>query len=1115
MLGMLVSLIITLIESLISVAAVPLIIIVIGMVLKNGSPNFKNVHVLTYLNNLIGSLGSLTETDPVVRNAPKKYRSIIEALKHKLQEKNERISELETELESTNGKKDRFKGLISKLESKLKDQNKTIGFLEKKLNEFKQIHESDIDSICSDSYDPNKVEKLIVILKEEIDKRRKTEEFIAELKQIIILEDCDTCDNSVSTAGTECVQSSYSSHSSIELKDLDDYLEYIREYVDNNHDVQDRLSKAESELDDCRYTLKRAEKIERNLLLKCQKVKSFKKWKNQIKNLIDDYDHNESIYDDASSECSSKRTELYGRMDDTIRDMMGDMMQDMMDRRYGRTECDDETSTCDGHSDCDFEDDKSDDDESDLFALLTQLSTIICSCREKEFRTSHDLRILIDLLSSHLTSYNTKVVELNRACDLDYPTVVVPDFDCDSSIASITTKDVISLSKIIGHTLSESVYNLQSCEFRVKECERFDESKSHEIEECEECKEDLFKIIIRLKKVLRNCRIYDEICDSRDGESDTYTDDTSSIVSKHHRVHYDPCESIDVSKCEEDYSIGELCDSLMILTDKIVDKLKSYYTQLSKLVTDGCSTERVQRLSAEIEKLLEALAACKQEKHEIERRYERSKEKLDMAECESADAQEAMKVCANKLSECQIEKDCLARDNYKLETELKIVNLELARCKENVVAKEEYSKGLIGFLRTFLESESNSNKLKHTELISVIKSGHEFGQDMSKMFVKNYEEFSKDAIDRIDRKRKPSKAITAKCHGSEVNSSVNSTVDSPVNSSADCQEIIQEEYESVITPLLCSYRSKYDQIIRATERLVDLLGDDQSSVESESDCSNDHDRRAKELEEKIHRLGRDCDKIKSKIQDEIGNLTESHECCDRCDLTDHDICYLVESLDIPDSVYYLYLNGSERSSCYCCARSKYTYDSEEDQESVDYMREYGYKELRTRKYTKDEKCNNTDKNSDDTSSYSDCRCRTHRELCCILGKVEHAQRHIVDLLIKINTGQVEKSDIDPLKKIFEISDDYIECQTIPACFRFKLPFHIYFECYGRPECLIDVVGVDREQINKIKEDLKNKTESSSFSRICGGPGTESDWVEDASFQSDDSDSVGIHIHRRS
>ena len=200
---------------LISMSMGPLVIIIIGMIFSRSGLNLNIRYIYDTLHNLISS----SESDPVSRNAPKKYRSIIEVLKQKLLEKAARIEELESELETANKKKNKFKELVSKLNAKLKEQKSTIHYLEKQISYLKNLRESDIDSICSsESYDPSKVEKLIVLLKGEIEKRRKTESFISELQEIIVLDECDTCDESTSES------THHHSHSN-----LDTYLQLIRE----------------------------------------------------------------------------------------------------------------------------------------------------------------------------------------------------------------------------------------------------------------------------------------------------------------------------------------------------------------------------------------------------------------------------------------------------------------------------------------------------------------------------------------------------------------------------------------------------------------------------------------------------------------------------------------------------------------------------------------------------------------------------------------------------------------------------------------------------------------------------------------------------------------------
>lgn len=950
---------INLIETLLGLVFTPVIIIVLGILFKNvkggqlnlntrklkrqcvsaldsaGLPeltSFNYAAILTWLSSLnVPSIGSESSSSwgascdsSDSSDSFDSSDSSDDVSESREPNKSKLIRHLKSELKAERLKKIQLKDLVSKLDHKLREKTNALTKLSTKLNsQIKCDREDSVDSICAEPTPAEeKVRRLITLLKSEMQSKDRTENFVRGLTQII-----------------EYDPSSYDC-SSVDLCDIDysAYLSCISNYVEKHSDLEERNDRLRKRLKNCACdcvsddsVVIQPNNMDAKLLIKCQKLKSYGKWKKQIVKLIQDY--NDTVHCECadaetetdigscssvectceSSSSSTKRTDYYERVNESMKTMMREMMKDMMEQKLQEK----------GIIDPDNSEDSDDSEcgercsEEDLFALIAQLSRIMCECKESVKQHREDLELIVDSAKNDLKLYNAQIQKLNDKCCVSYPTEEIPeDPECI---------DINHAYDLVNNTSS---------------------------------------VICGLLEYLSDCN--------------------------------------DQLKLSKDH-------------DMEVERYKHAYRE--------CDRDR------------------------------------------DAEKEAARLYCA-KLKECRIERDCLLKDNNRLESDLRVTEMQLS-------AKDDYAKGLVNFLQTYLKSDSTLCKTENAELISIIKSDNEYNRDVLKSCLDNYDNMACKAVQVADEKHKMFKRT-----------------------------------EKLVNSLVNKYGFKYTEIAEAYEELCknkdDTMTTSSDVVES---CAN------KTNKAKIIKLVDDCGRIKDDMEDRIKNLIKIHKCDNTCQMDDSELGIVMDSLAIDDKQHDAYAHGCDLNECYACYCRRIDsscadtldtsitgHDSESgesgecstcdkcDSLSVGTCDHNKYS-IVTSKIQNVENvstsvgstdCNDTSETLSITSvseiekcEHNSCRCKVHRRYCILLAKLKECQDKNVSLLIKVNHLKYELEELKKLKRIIPINAGQ-ELETVEACFKYKPEYEIYFECYGYPKDLLDITKVDLTKIAMIRKELANK-----------------------------------------
>ena len=881
--------------------------------------------------------------------------------------KSKLIRHLKSELKAERLKKIQLKDLVSKLDHKLREKTTALTKLSTKLNsQIKYDREDSVDSICAEPTPAEeKVRRLITLLKSEMQSKDRIENFVRGLTQII-----------------EYDPSSYDC-SSVDPCDIDysAYLSCISNYAEKHSDLEERNDRLRKRLKNCACdcmsddsVVIQPDNMDAKLLIKCQKLKSYGKWKKQIVKLIQDYNdtvHCECVDTETetdtgscssvecaceSSSSSTKRTDYYERVNESIKTMMREMMKDMMDQKLQEKGIiDPDNSEDSDDSECDERRDERHSEE-DLFALIAQLSRIMCECKESVKQHREDLELIVDSAKNDLKLYNAQIQKLNDRCCVSYPTEEIPeDPECI---------DINHAYDLVNNTSS---------------------------------------VICGLLEYLSDCN--------------------------------------DQLKLSKDH-------------DMEVERYKHAYRE--------CDRDR------------------------------------------DAEKEAARLYCA-KLKECRIERDCLLKDNNRLESDLRVMEMQLS-------AKDDYAKGLVNFLQTYLKSDSTFCKTENAELISIIKSDNEYNRDVLKSCLDNYDNMACKAVQVADEKHKMFKRT-----------------------------------EKLVNSLVNKYGFKYTEITEAYEELCKNK-DDTTTTSSDvvESCAN------KANKAKIIKLVDDCGRIKDDMEDRIKNLIKIHKCDDTCQMDDAELGIVMNSLAIDDKQHDAYAHGCDLNECYACYCRRIDsscadtldtsitgHNSESgtcgesgacgecstcstcdkcDSSSVSTCDHNKYS-IVTSKIQNVENvstgvgstdCNDTSETLSITSvseiekcEHSSCRCKVHRRYCILLAKLKECQDKNVSLLIKVKHLKYELEELKKLKCIIPINAGQ-ELETVEACFKYKPEYEIYFECYGYPKDLLDITKVDLTKIAMIRKGLANKgsadcstsssgNNSSSSADQCDKSSETNDW----------------------
>lgn len=605
---------------------------------------------------------------------------------------------------------------------------------------------------------------------------------------------------------------------------------------------------------------------------------------------------------------------------------------------------------------------------------------------------------------------------------------------------------------------------------RVKFYEKVDKSMKTMMKEM---MKDMIDQKMREKGLIKDC-------DSDDSDNSIDEDeDLFSLIAQLARI---------ICECKE--SVRQHREDLELIVDSTKNDIKLYNTQIAK-INKRCDTtypkeefpdqpecidinytyDLVNTTSSAMCALLEYLSDCHTKlefKQDID--CELAKFKHAYKECNrERDAEkEASRLYAGKLKECQIEKECLLKDNCRLESDLRVSDLQLS-------SKEEYTKGLVNFLQTYLKFDSSICKTENAELISIIKSDNNYNNDILRTCLDNYDEIACKDVKLADHNYKMFK-----------------------------------QSEKLVKALLSKYNVKCHEIADACEELysIDIYNVDTELIEPHATdgCKTN-----------IIRLIEESSKIKVDMEDRIKNLIRAHECDDSCQVKDGDTGTGKPNVlgECNDSRHDGY-DSKECYGCYCkridesctndiidtsitgCETPDNTADSTSMNitscsitETVE-TAEASDTNMSTPDHNKSSITKSTIQNienaSDSMSMHvnssestdtdeSRCKCRVHKKYCLLLAKLRDCQGKNARLLIKIKNLKLELDELKAFKCLIPTNTKDLE--NIETCFKYKPEYELYFECYGYPENISDIACIDPEKMNMIREELARSEQSST------------------------------------